>query len=190
MVTKKYNDIINSAKDLFWKHGFRRVSIEEICRSANVSKMTYYKHFPNKMELAKNIFNRVVEDGEKQLRTIMNSDATPLEKIKSLMLMKLEGTNDISPEFMQDFYAGGEPELKTFVENRTREAWNILRNDYKKAQEDGIFRKDLNMDLLMKIQYKLWDLIVDESVLNMYDTQQDMLMDLANLLVYGIVPHD
>ena len=47
----KYLDIFKTAKDLFWKYGIKRVSIEEICKEAKVSKMTFYKFFPNKIEL-------------------------------------------------------------------------------------------------------------------------------------------
>jgi AcrR family transcriptional regulator len=187
---KKYNDILDTAKDLFWKYGFRRVSIEEVCQKAGVSKMTFYKHFPNKIELAKEIFSRVVEDGIKRFREIMKEDCSPAEKIKKMMLMKIESTNDISSEFMQDFYVGREPELKAFVEMKTREAWDVLLDDYKEAQEAGVFRKDFDPELLMKIQYRLVDLLKDESFTSMFDSQQEMIMELANLLVYGIVPHD
>jgi AcrR family transcriptional regulator len=192
MVTpgKKYDDLLEAAKDLFWKHGIKRVSIEEICRKANVSKMTYYKFFPNKIELAKTIFNRIVEQGEKQFREIMHDDSAPAEKIRKMMLLKLESTRDISPEFMQDFYTGREPELKAFVDKRTREAWAILKNDIYEAQLAGIIRKDLKPELLIRIQYKLVDLFEDESFTALFDSRQEMIMELANLLVYGIVPHE
>lgn len=187
---KKYSDIISTARDLFWKHGFKRVSVEEICKKAGVSKMTFYKYFPNKIELAKTIFNDVVEKGEKQFREIMGSGAAPSEKIKKVMLMKLEGTNDISPEFMHDFYEGGEPELRAFVEKRTREAWDVLKNDYKKAQEEGVFRRDFNMELLIRVQFKLSEMFEDASITGMFKNRQEMIMEFANLLVYGIVPHE
>jgi AcrR family transcriptional regulator len=188
--SKKYADLLKTAKNLFWKHGFKRVSVEEICQKAGVSKMTYYKYFPNKIELAKAIFNDVVEKGEKQFREIMKCDANPAEKIKKIMLMKLESTNEISPEFMQDFYAGREPELKKYVEKRTHEAWEILKADYKKAQKSGVFRKDFNIEFLIKIQFKLMDLFEDESVTSLFKSRQEMIMEFANLLVYGILPKE
>lgn len=120
----------------------------------------------------------------------MREDCSHAEKIQKMMLMKMESTNDISADFMQDFYTGREPELKNFVEKRTREAWNVLLDDYKKAQDLGIFRKDLNPELLMKVQYKLIDLLDDESFTSMFNTQQEMIMELAKLLVYGIIPQE
>ena len=48
----KVSQIMLAAKDLFWKFGIRKVSIEEICSKANVSKVTFYKYFENKIDLA------------------------------------------------------------------------------------------------------------------------------------------
>lgn len=41
-----------TAKELFWKHGVKRVSIAEICEKAGVSRKTFYKHYDNKTDLA------------------------------------------------------------------------------------------------------------------------------------------
>ena len=68
----KYQNVIETGKKLFWKYGIKRVSIEEICKEANVSKMTYYKFFQNKNELVKTIYKNVMEDGMNQLETIIN----------------------------------------------------------------------------------------------------------------------
>ncbi|MBN1927463.1 MAG: helix-turn-helix transcriptional regulator, partial [Prolixibacteraceae bacterium] len=51
--TDRANQILQSAKKLFWKYGIRKVSIDEICREAGVSRMTFYRLFKNKIELAK-----------------------------------------------------------------------------------------------------------------------------------------
>jgi AcrR family transcriptional regulator len=185
----KYNSIRKIAGELFWKHGFKRVSVEEICRKANVSKMTFYKYFPNKTELAKKIYSDIVADAENRFREIMDSDASPAEKIKEVIRMKFEGTMNISPEFMADFYTGSDSELISFVRERTQEILTVLRTDYIRAQEKGIFRKDFNVDLLIKMQAKMTELMDDESLTVLYGSRQELIMEFAKLLVYGIAAH-
>ena len=188
--SKKHKDIITTARELFWKHGFKRMSVEEICRKANVSKMTYYKYFPNKIELAKTMFNNVVEEGEKQFRMIMKEDSTAAEKLEKIILLKMEGTNSISPEFLQDFFTGSEPELKAFVEERTKKTWDLLINDFKEAQEAGIFRKDFKPEFMVIIQNMLIGIIEDENITAMFDTRQELIMEFVNLIIYGIAPRE
>lgn len=184
---KKYSDILTAARALFWKHGFKRVAVEEICKEAKASKMTFYKYFGNKTELAKTIFNNVVESGEKEFSQIVSSKVSPAEKIKKIMMLKFEGTENISREFINDFYLGNESGLKNFVEQRTLKAWENIRNDYKAAQESGFIRKDLNVDFIIKVQFKMIELLKDESSLKMFESQQKMIMELATILVNGIV---
>ena len=64
-VNPKQNQIISTAQSLFWKYGMRRVSIEEICRDARVSKMTFYKFFKNKVDLVKFILDKIMDESMK-----------------------------------------------------------------------------------------------------------------------------
>ena len=50
---KKIQQLVTTAQELFMRHGIRRVTVEEICSEANISKMTFYKYFKNKIELTK-----------------------------------------------------------------------------------------------------------------------------------------
>jgi AcrR family transcriptional regulator len=188
--SKKYKDILVTAKKLFWKHGFKRVSVEEICLNANVSKMTFYKYFPNKTELAKTIYDNVIIEGQKQFRQILTDDTPTSEKIRKFIQMKAEGTNDISMEFLQDFYVDPESELKAYVEEKTRQTWDVLIIDFKEAQKNGVFRSDFKPEFLIKVQFKLMEMLEDESMISMYDTQQELILEFANLMMFGIVPHE
>ena len=62
--------ILSTGKELFWKFGFKRVTIEEISKEAGVSKMTFYKYFPNKIELAKNILDDIFDDSLVKIKLI------------------------------------------------------------------------------------------------------------------------
>ncbi len=85
----KLQQIVKTAHDLFFRFGIRRVSIEEICRTANVSKMTFYKHFKNKNELVKFLMNEIYEQAFKQYYEIMDQDIPYAEKIEQVIQWKL-----------------------------------------------------------------------------------------------------
>ncbi|MDD4755837.1 MAG: TetR/AcrR family transcriptional regulator [Prolixibacteraceae bacterium] len=183
---QKYISIWETARELFWRHGFRRVTIKEICEKAGVSKMTFYKYFPDKIELAKTVFINIVNEGIDKFSILMKEDIPASEKIKKIVLLKAESTNNISKEFMEDFYLGSEPELQTFVEEKTTEVWGSLLEDWKKAQAAGVFRKDLKPELLLHISLKLVDLLKDEKLNKLYDTPQEFIVEFAKLVAYGI----
>ena len=95
----KRQQIVATAKTLFYKFGIRRVTIEEICREANVSKMTFYKHFSNKVELVKFLIKHLNVEAMATYRKIMDQPIPFPEKVKQSVQLKMENTEDVSREF-------------------------------------------------------------------------------------------
>jgi AcrR family transcriptional regulator len=186
----KHRSILDAARALFWKHGFRRVTVEEICRQAGVSKMTFYRHFGNKIDLAKEVYHREAVKGVEQFRQIMSDEATTTrQKMEAMLRMKMEGTNEISKEFLNDFYQSPELGLSAYVEEISEQIWKEIVGDFRTAQEKGWLRDDFKPEAFLLMSYKLLELINDDRMLQMYDSPQDLVMELSRLFTYGIVPY-
>ena len=89
----KFKQIVKTAQELFYRYGIKRVSVEEICSTALVSKMTFYKYFPNKIELAKHIFSELMDDSEKKYDNIMSGNYDSTEKVDQVIKLKLDIVN-------------------------------------------------------------------------------------------------
>ncbi|RLD43231.1 MAG: TetR/AcrR family transcriptional regulator [Bacteroidetes bacterium] len=187
--SKKQELILNTAKELFWKHGFKRVTVEEICKNAKVSKMTFYKFYTNKIELAKTVYNNVMQEGIDKFHTVIHEESPAEDKINKLLLLKFESTNNMSIEFLQDFYADEHLGLKEFIEEKTQEAWKFIIDDFIFAQNKGWFRKDVNPELFMSISQKLSELVNDTQLLKLYNSPQELIMATTNFFIYGLIPH-
>ena len=187
--SEKYTAIVNTGRKLFWKHGMSRVSVEEICREAKVSKMTFYRFFSNKVELGKTIIDNIMDESVEKYRSLMQQDIPFEEKIRQQLLLKFEGTKEISAEFVRDIYSNKKLGLHLHWQKRADEFAKEIRNDYAKAQKEGHIRKDLNLDFMFYFSYKSTDLLTDPNLLKMYDNMQDLIMEYANLFFYGIFSH-
>lgn len=53
--------ILAAAKNLFLKHRSKRVTAEEICEKAGISKMTFCRYFQNKIEFFFAISRKLIE---------------------------------------------------------------------------------------------------------------------------------
>jgi len=192
LMEKKLTDrktiILDSARILFWKHGFKRVSIDEICEKAGISKMTFYRYFPNKFDLAKTVFYNVAWKSYENFQLIMNEETSSEEKIQKTLLLKFEGTNDISQEFLMDFYSSKEEGLKDYVQEVTNNIWQNIIDDFKIAQQKGIFRRDLNIEFFFFVSKRIIESFNDQSISQLFANPQEMIMESARLLMYGIAP--
>jgi AcrR family transcriptional regulator len=187
---QKYQDIIETAHRLFWKFGVKRVSVEEICVEAGVSKMTFYRFFKNKIEVAKIVIDRIFDDSRSKYKAIMNQDVSFAEKVKQKVMLKFEGTKEISAEFIKDIYSGRNPELKQYFEKVSNEMVLMVRDDYIKAIEKGWIRKNVNVDFIFYLSNKISELSTDPALLSLYNNPQELIMEFMNMLFYGIIPRD
>lgn len=83
-LTTKYTQLVEASRGLFFKYGVKRVTVEEICEKANVSKMTFYKYFSDKMQLAELIRDELLNQGFAKYAEINARDISFPEKIDQL----------------------------------------------------------------------------------------------------------
>lgn len=185
---KKYKAILDSSRKLFWKHGVRRVSVEEICREAKTSKMTFYRFFPNKIELAKAVLERFYEESMTTFRKIIREDTPASVKMQKMIRMKMEGSHDISNEFIRDFLINTNLGLTSFFEEMLKDLWAESIREFKLGQEEGWIRKDLNVEFLFYFSRKIIPLMDDKELTKLFKSPHEMVSEMANLIVYGITP--
>lgn len=186
----KREQILKTGKDLFWKFGFKRVTIEEICKEAGVSKMTYYKFFSNKMDLVKTLLDEVLQVSMKKYRQIVESDLAYPDKVVKMVDLKREQTHTMSSEFFRDYVQSGDPEMIAYLEEKSAQSFQMFLNDFKKAQASGDIRKDLKVEFILYIMNHLIEMAQEENLLNLYDEPQDLVMEITNFLFYGILNRD
>lgn len=187
----KRQKILHTGKELFWKFGFKRVTIEELCKEAGISKMTYYKYFTNKMDLVKTLLDEVLQASMKKYEAIMDSQVPYPEKVLQMIQLKKEQTQTMSSEFFRDYVQSGDPELIAYLEKMSAKNLQIFTDDFRKAQENGDIRKDLKVEFIMAIMNRLVEWAMhDQSLLELYEQPQDMAVEMTTFLFYGMLNRD
>ena len=186
----KREQILITGKALFWKFGFKRVTIEEICKEAGVSKMTFYKFFNNKIDLVKTLMDTVMQESLERYNKIMEREIPYPEKVVAMIHLKRDQIKTMSSEFFRDYVQSGDPELISYLEQLTRDNMQKFTDDFKKAQENGDIRRDLKIEFIMYMTNHMIEMAHDDALLNMYNQPQDLVMEITNFLFYGILNRD
>jgi len=99
--TKK--KIIDSAIECFSKYGYDGTSVEMICKSAGVSKGSFFYYFPTKHSLFLEILNFWLKDVDEVMENVSNSQEDTPSKFLSLATVLLDiiisGEKEISLTF-------------------------------------------------------------------------------------------
>jgi AcrR family transcriptional regulator len=187
---KKYSAILDVSKKLFWKHGVKRVTVDEICREAQTSKMTFYRFFDNKTELAKVVIDRYYEESLTKFRKIIRADTSTAEKMQRIIGLKLEGSNDISNEFVQDLLSINNQELSSYFSEKLKYISNEGIREFKNGQEEGWIRKDLNVEFMFLYYTKSAAFLAEPEMTAHFGSPKEMILEMSNLIIYGIIPRD
>lgn len=188
--TSKRYDILLTARKLFWKFGIKRVTVEEICEEAGVSKMTFYKYFSNKMELVRTIMDVIMEGAMQKYRDIMDSDLPFKEKVLRSLELKRELTRTMSSEFFRDYMSNSDPEMVAYVQKQVDRNMRMIAADYAKAQEEGHIRKDIKVEFILYFLNHMMEMGHDEKLLALYASPQDLIMELTRFFFYGVLDRE
>ncbi len=188
--SKKHKQITETAHTLFMRHGIKRVTIEEICRTAGVSKMTFYKYFKNKNEIAICVLDKIFTKGENRYQNIMAQNVPYSEKAKGIIKMKLEASEDVSTELMQDLWHNPVPEVADYMKKRTQATLKQFHDDMTAAQKKGEIRKSINPHFILYIIGQLQELTADDRMTSLYPSSQDLVSEIINFFFYGILARE
>lgn len=183
----RFKRLVSAAEMLFWKFGIKRITIDELCFEANISKMTFYKFFKNKIELAKYFLEKKINESIIKYRQIMDADIPFTKKIEMSVKLKMEQTENLSQEFLTDLYRNPNPELLQFFETKKNEFLNQILNDFTKAQKSGQLRKNLKPEFILYFLNHMFEIAKDEALYKYYDNAQELIMELTNFFFYGIM---
>lgn len=185
--TKTEEALIENARDLFWRHGVKRVSVEEICREADVSKMTFYRKFKNKTEIALAVTKKYYTETEAAYDEVMGADLPFAERIKNYVAFQKDDLSGISSEFVRDVFDGNYPELTEELEEYKKVMNQKMLLDLKKAQERGEIRKDIKLNFVLYLMDSFHEQIKDERLRSVFSNDEDMIAALTDHFFFGIV---
>ena len=186
---KKILQILSTAEDLFQRFGFKRITIEEICAKADVSKMTFYKYFPNKNELIKHLMNSWLRQVERTINEFDGMDVDFKEKIKILLRLKEESASKFSKEFLAE-YMNLDPELQNFFKELNERETTFFIDYIKKAQQNGEVREDIKPEFLIAVISKILELGKDGTLLSLYKGTTDFSLEVNKFIYYGVLPSE
>lgn len=184
----KFEAIAAAAKSLFWKHGIRRVSIEEICHDAGVSKMTCYKYFSNKTAIAKYLIEDMFESGIKAYKEIYHSDISYEEKVKKMLDLKMSNSHEMSQELLDDIYKNQDEELSETIETIKKRMIGIYLDDIREAQKIKEIRDDVKPEFMLYFLNNLTEMLTDQRLVSIYSNPQQMISEVMTFFFYGIMP--
>lgn len=189
-MTKKQSDIFEAAKKLFYKFGVRRVTVEEICTEADASKMTFYKYFPNKIEVVKAVIDNYFSTALEKYREMMRSEITAEEKIRKTFELKLESALSLEMDFLLDLYKYPDDALKEHLEEWQQKSIDLTKSWFNEMQQSGLILKGLNFEAFMLYTGAVKNFAMNEETMALFESTSELTRIVSKLFLHGVAERE
>lgn len=187
--SKSAKAVLLAAKDLFWKYGIYRVTVEEICEEASISKMTFYRSFENKYHVADIILKDITSKSYTEMTDLFCSNIPFPQKINQFLSLKKEMARKVSIEFIKDLYAENEftNSMKKYFEISQAKLMLIVKRSFVEAKRDGWIRDDMKIEFILYMFESIGTLSKDEKLLSLFDNSEELTSVIVNFMFRGIL---
>jgi AcrR family transcriptional regulator len=183
--------IVEVASKRFRQVGISKVTLDEIASELGMSKKTVYKFFPSKEELLAAVVHEMMNGLRAMVEGIVASNKSFTEKLPEILghLGRQIGTT--SKQFLIDLQRFT-PELWKEMDRFRRERiLTNVRQLFLQAKEEGIFRKDLNIDLFLLLFISSVQGIVNPQVLSEHSFSMNEALDgIFNVILEGAMTEE
>ena len=180
-------NILEKVHELFMKYGLKSVSMDDISRKLGISKKTLYQCVENKRDLIKEVFQKHIEEEEAAISEIVAKSKDAVDEMIEIARFVTALLREISPTTlydMQKYYGDIWGMMEALHQDHI---YSVIKTNLDRGISEGLYRKDLNTDIIAKLYVGKTLLIVDEDVFPLKDYNKEKLyVEYVHYHLHGI----
>jgi AcrR family transcriptional regulator len=180
----KKQQLIDSAQILFSKHGIRRVTVEELCRTAEISKMTFYKYFTNKWDIGKAVIDVTFEKGLSYYNNMIQEDIPFAEKIEQILKITMIQINSFGAPFIEDLTDKRSP-LNAHFSAKQKAVSRLSVEFLTQAKNEGSIKKEIRIPFLLYMLDRTTEFFNDPELISIMPDTKERGYELASLFLHA-----
>ncbi|WP_140944426.1 TetR/AcrR family transcriptional regulator [Candidatus Thermokryptus mobilis] len=187
-IEKAKEEIIETARGIFAKFGFRKTSMDEIAKAVRKAKSSLYYYFQSKEEVFQAVIEREANVLREKISKALAQVHDPQEKLRVYIITRMKALKQLANFYsaLSDEYLENFKFIEKFRERYDEEESNAIGEILREGIEKKIFRiKDIEMTTLaILIALKGFETWIFKGNVRWSESDLDNLLDI---LFYGIV---
>lgn len=154
--------IVAEAFELFCRNGVKGVSMDDIAQHLSISKKTIYKWFSNKDEMVYSAVSAYLTTIEKDCEGCVANAGNAIEELFNVMGTTRRIFSSIHPSIFHDLQKYHASSWKLWQDHKKQYILSKIRQNLKRGIAEGLFRKDLDVEVIAKLRFTQIELPFDE----------------------------
>lgn len=181
------NRITQKAKELFFRYGLKSVTMDDIAAALGISKKTIYQYYDNKNSLVNAVVQHQINLSASECDLHNEQCDNAVHGMFLAMDMMQEMLTAVNPSLFFDMQKYHPEAFRKFSEHKSKFLYTVIRQNIERGQEEGLYRPDVNADILSKFRIESVFLALNTDLFapDKYSLLQVELAIMENFL-YGI----
>jgi AcrR family transcriptional regulator len=184
---KELLDILKKVNTLYQKYGIKSITMDDVAKKLGISKKTLYQYVKDKADLVEKVIMLEIKDKQKISKEFINNKKINVIE-KAIQVHKfideyLKNVNFSIEYDLRKYY----PDLyKKIQEMRRKNMYESMLRNMKKGKKEGLYRKDLNVELIAKLQIFRAENLLDNGMFSKKDFTIETFNELLTYHIRGI----
>lgn len=167
--------ILQSAVHVFMRYGVKSVTMDDVARHLGVSKKTLYLYVKDKEDLLNKSVGCFLDNEATCMVEICGRGLNAIDENLEIMGWASSLLRVIHPSVKFDLEKYHPEVASRMAEQRSRTISTCMMSNIKKGQKEGFYRKDFNVDILVKFYIARIEAMFDQ---NLFPFEEYRLVDL------------
>ena len=181
--------IVAAARNHFFAHGFRSVTMDDLADALGMSKKTLYAAFPSKLDLLRAVLLEKFRHVEADLDLVMSPVSTDvLGALHQLLACMQRHAGEIQPPFVRDIRREAPEVFKTVEDQRRKIIQRYFGKIFEAGRRAGIIRKDIPTRLMIEMLVGVTEAIMNPpKMAELGLTPQSGYLSVVSVMLEGLL---
>ncbi len=188
MVDNKKNEIVEQVKNLYLEFGIKSVTMDDVAHKLGISKKTLYEYFTDKKQLVWSVLECLAETPQSVYAAKSSKKLNALEELLHYYSIQQKMIQDHKPSFIYDLKKYYPRFFEHFNKLKRTRFINQVKNNLIKGKEEGLFRADLNEEIITRLTLMRMECIISTDLfLDANISNVKIFNEIFRFHLYGIV---
>jgi len=141
-----------SAFHLFRKLGFKNVTMDDVARSAGVSKKTLYEHFEDKNNLVLACIKHMLDENQCHTDRVFREAKHAIEQITRILIIMQKMLSELNPACYFDLQRHYPEAYQYMQKHKETYLFQCISDNLRQGISEGLYREDIDIEIMTRFR--------------------------------------
>jgi AcrR family transcriptional regulator len=165
-MNEELSNILRRVLGLYRKYGIRSVTMDDVSHELGISKKTLYQYIRDKDELVRKVIDLEISTRHDHMQERFKIDLNAIEELVEIARCvgyMLKGYSPVIEYDLKKYYPDLYVKLREIRRDYMRQ---FIYGNLKKGKEEGLYRENLDIDIISKLSVSHIDSIFESEVIS------------------------